>query len=326
MCRNVNQREKKGIAFFRQAMVECEQLTAGTTQEEFMAEWELRPLSLGEILDRTFTLYRRNFLLFLGITAIPHLLTLGLNITQVMLTRFPTVRKPSVPVEEFQTRVASNGVMAFGIGGLLVAIVIYLLVYLFSQGGTIYAVSDLYLGRPATITGSLKKMWGQLLNLLGVTILNGLAVAGAAIVLIIPGIYAACRLLTCVPAALLEDLGARASLERSWELTKDNAGRAFLIYLLYFAMLYGIMAVSMIPFGVMMTMSAKDPTMLRTAMVLMQVASFVASIIVGPFLLIATSVFYYDLRVKKEAFDLQMMMNPEGIGAVPAPSVPSIIG
>lgn len=291
-----------------------------------MAEWELRPLSLGEILDRTFALYRRNFLLFLGITAIPHLLTLGLNITQVMLTRFPTVRKPSVPVEEFQTRVASNGVMAFGIGGLLVAIVIYLLVYLFSQGGTIYAVSDLYLGRPATITGSLKKMWGQLLNLLGVTILNGLAVACAAIVLIIPGIYAACRLLTCVPAALLEDLGARASLERSWELTKDNAGRAFLIYLLYFAMLYGIMAVSMIPFGVMMTMSAKDPTMLRTAMVLMQVASFVASIIVGPFLLIATSVFYYDLRVKKEAFDLQMMMNPEGIGAVPAPSVPSIIG
>lgn len=292
-----------------------------------MAEWELRPLSLGEILDRTFTLYRRNFLLFLGITAIPHLLTLGLNITQVMLTKFPTVRKPPVPVAEFQTRAASNGLMAYGIGGSLVAIVIYLLVYLFSQGGTIYAVSDLYLGRPTTIAGSLKKMWGQLLNLLGVTILNGLAVAAATIFLIIPGVYVACRLLTCVPAALLEDLGARASLDRSWELTKDNAGGAFLIYLLYFAMLYGIMAVFMIPFGVMVTMSAKDPTMFRTAMVLMQVASFVASIIVGPFLLIATSVFYYDLRVKKEAFDLQMMMNPEGVGVVPArPSVPSILG
>lgn len=291
-----------------------------------MAEWQLRPLSLGEILDRTFTLYRRNFLLFLGITAIPHLLTLGLNITQVMLTKFPAVRKPSVPVQEFQTSAASNGLMAFGIGGFLVAIVIYLLVYLFSQGGTIYAVSDLYLGRPTTIAGSLKRMWGQLLNLLGVTILNGLALAAATIFLIIPGVYVACRLLTCVPAALLEDLGARASLERSWELTKDNAGRAFLIYLLYFAMLYGIMAVSMIPFGVMMTMSAKDPMMFRTATILMQVASFVASIIVGPFLLIATSVFYYDLRVKKEAFDLQLMMNPEGVSALPArPSIPSIL-
>jgi hypothetical protein len=34
-----------------------------------MPELDLRPLSLGEILDRTFTLYRRNFLLFFGITA-----------------------------------------------------------------------------------------------------------------------------------------------------------------------------------------------------------------------------------------------------------------
>lgn len=36
-----------------------------------MPELDLRPLSLGEILDRTFTLYRRNFLLFAGIIAIP---------------------------------------------------------------------------------------------------------------------------------------------------------------------------------------------------------------------------------------------------------------
>lgn len=32
---------------------------------------ELRPLSLGELLDRTFTLYRNNFWLFVGIMAVP---------------------------------------------------------------------------------------------------------------------------------------------------------------------------------------------------------------------------------------------------------------
>lgn len=47
---------------------------------------ELRPLSTGEILDRTFTLYRRNFLLFLGISAIPHVLVLVLNLVRVSLT------------------------------------------------------------------------------------------------------------------------------------------------------------------------------------------------------------------------------------------------
>jgi hypothetical protein len=45
---------------------------------------------------------------------------------------------------------------------------------------------------------------------------------------------------------------------------------------------------------------------------------------VGPFLLIATAVFYYDLRVRKEAFDLQLMMHPSGnvpSGSAGAPSM-----
>jgi len=37
-----------------------------------MAALDLRPLSLGELLDRTFFLYRRHFLLFVGIAAIPY--------------------------------------------------------------------------------------------------------------------------------------------------------------------------------------------------------------------------------------------------------------
>src|SRR5690242_20758800 len=36
----------------------------------------LRPLSTSELLDRTFHLYRNNFLLFVGIMAIPQLFTL----------------------------------------------------------------------------------------------------------------------------------------------------------------------------------------------------------------------------------------------------------
>lgn len=292
-----------------------------------MAEWEMRPLSLGEILDRTFTLYRKNFLLFLGISAIPHLLTLALNITQVFFAKLPNVPRPPAPVEQFQTHAASGGVMAFGIVGAIVGFVIYVLVYLFSQGGTIYAVSDLYLGRYTTIGGSLRRMWGQLGSLFGVTILNGLAVLGGLLFLVVPGIYVACRLITCVPAALLEDLGARDSLERSWDLTRDNAGRSFLIGLLYFALLYGVLLVFTVPFTIMTVMSMKDPSMMRTSLVLAQVGTFAAQVLVSPFLLIATSVFYYDLRVKKEAFDIQILLNPGSEGATPGrSSVPSILG
>jgi hypothetical protein len=176
------------------------------------------------------------------------------------------------------------------------------------------------------VGASLKKMWGQLGNLFGVSFLNGMVVVIGMIFLIVPGVYLMCRLLTCVPAALLEDLGARDSLERSFALTKDNAGRAFVIYLLYFAMLYGIMMLFTIPSVILMAvMVTKDPSMVWVMTALMQVGSFLAQVVVGPFLLIATAVFYYDLRVRKEAFDLQMMMNPEGVAAPARSIVPSML-
>jgi hypothetical protein len=76
-----------------------------------MTGLELRPLSLGEILDRTFTLYRRYFLLFLGISAIPQLLVLAFQLVQ----------------DEFPQTGALNLVM------LAVLMIISLLSYLFAQ-------------------------------------------------------------------------------------------------------------------------------------------------------------------------------------------------
>jgi hypothetical protein len=287
-----------------------------------MANLDLRPLSLGEILDRTFSLYRRHFVLFLGITALPHLLVLALNLVQTMMTQIPAVRTPP-PVEQLQSR--SSGLMAFGIVGVFVGLFVYLVAYLFAQGGTVYAVSELYLGRQTSIGASLRRMRGQLGSLFGVILLNGLAVMGATLLLIIPGIYVACRLITCVPAALLEDLGPRDSLERSFRLTKDSAGRSFVIFLLYFIMVYAAILLFMFPFLFMAGLSAREPGMMRMWLAMSQVGSFLAGVLVNPFLTIATAVFYYDLRVRKEAFDLQVMMNPSGTIPTGTAGVPTIL-
>ena len=67
------------------------------------------------------------------------------------------------------------------------------------------------------------------------------------------------------------------------------------------------------PFSIAMVISAvKNPESMRIWLALTNVGSFVAGVLVSPFLTIATAVFYYDLRVRKEAFDLQLMMNPSG--------------
>jgi hypothetical protein len=291
-----------------------------------MSNLDLRPLSLGEILDRTFTLYRRNFLLFIGITALPHLLILALQLLQVMLASnaFPTPGRP--PVGHGPATAPSSSLLAFGIFGVLIWLVVYLVTYLLAQGGTVFAVSDLYLGRSTSIGASLGRMRGQMMSLFGVTVLNGLAIIGATIFLIIPGIYLACRLITCVPAALLEDLGARESLERSFALTKGSAGRSFVIYLLYFVLIYAAILLFMFPFSILaVVVAAKDPSMVRIWLAFSQVGNFLASTLVTPILTIATAVFYYDLRVRKEAFDLQFMMNPTGSIPSTATGAPSLL-
>lgn len=259
-----------------------------------MTGLDLRPLSLAEILDRTFSLYRRNFLLFMGIAGIPALLQLALGLGQIFY------RNPLAPA----------AVLAMVVGIVVTAIVAFV-AYLFSQGATILAVADLYLGRETGIGQSLRRVWGNLLSLFGVLFLNGLLILLAAVALIIPGIYMMCRLCVGVPAALIEDRGPRESLSRSFELTRDFAGRAFVIYLLYFAVAFGITALLTMPLSIVIVFTAtQNPEMTRWLLALQQVVSTIGNVLVTPILLIATSVFYFDLRVRKEAFDLQFMLDP----------------
>jgi uncharacterized membrane protein len=267
---------------------------------------DLRPLSLGEILDRTFSLYRQNFLLFVGISAIPQLLVLPLTLMQT-----PT-EGPFWQQISGQSQAAFPKTSALGLAGLLTLVVMAVVAYVFTQGGTVYAVSELYLGRTTTIGASLRRMRGRFWKLLGVTMLNGLVIGASAMLLIIPGVYMACRLITSVPAALLEDLGPVESISRGFNLTEENAGRAFLIYLLDFFLLYAAIALLTLPFSLLARFSADNPAMAHTWLVASQIGNFLAGVLVAPILLIATAVFYYDLRVRKEGFDLQLMMDHVG--------------
>jgi hypothetical protein len=53
-----------------------------------MTGLDLRPLTLGEILDRTFTLYRSHFVLFIGIAGISQALILVVQLSQMALEQY----------------------------------------------------------------------------------------------------------------------------------------------------------------------------------------------------------------------------------------------
>ncbi|HVW08406.1 MAG TPA: hypothetical protein VHC90_07480 [Bryobacteraceae bacterium] len=278
-----------------------------------MPEFDLRPLSLGEILDRTFTLYRKHFLLFFGIAAIPQILVLALQLGILFLA--PASRTSPSPLSNFTGTVIVVGLLTF------IAIMIATLL---ADGGTIYAVSEIYLGRQITIGESLRRSRSNLGFLVGVSVLNGLVIGLCTLLLVIPGIYMACRLIVCVPCALIEEKGPRDSLSRSFALTKGFAGRSFMIYLVYLVIAIVLSLLFSVPFDGLIVATGGNPGVVRIWASLAQMGSTLSTALTMPLILISTAIFYYDLRVRKEAFDIQFMMNPE-LNPPSPPSIPSIL-
>ena len=289
-----------------------------------MATLELRPLSLGELLDRTFFLYRRHFFLFAGISAIPYSLFFIANLTAVLI--------PAIARQMNSGQIQSSGLVAATAGSGLIRILALLvgsIAFLYTVGATVHAVSEIYAGRAPSIRESLGSVRGKSGMIFGVMFLSGLLMIAGLIAFVIPMFYIMCRLTVAIPSAILEDLGPADSIRRSFALTRNFAGRAFMIYLLYFAMVFGIIAVFQFPFAMLLVMNAKQPQLVIMWTIFMQLGNFIGSSLVAPVSTISFALFYYDLRVRKEAFDLQRMM--QAIGADPAAppvtgGVPSMFG
>ena len=214
----------------------------------------LRPLSTSELLDSTFHLYRDNFWLFVGITAIQQFLVLILQLGNVAM-------------------LASRFFLAAGVTTVSIWLASLIAVEI-SHAGIVVAVSDLHLDRVTNIASAYKTARPSLLRVIFISfvvILLPALIAFLAIVLVaaiaIPltmathavggfenltfvriasGIAALVAFIlvpvialrwwlawaVAIPVTVLEGGGLRTSLRRSKSLTKGSRGRIFLICLL----------------------------------------------------------------------------------------------
>ena len=273
-----------------------------------MAETDLRPMTLGELLDRTFTLYRNNFLLFAGIIALPLLAHLAVSVgfTLWASTMMPTKGNPAV----------NPAYIATTLFGQFIGFIINALALEIGHGATVLAVSDVYLGRSANVRRSFSLLKGKVLRLLGVAFLSGLIVGAGFIALIIPGIILACRLAVAVPITMLEDEYPAASISRSMELTKGFAMQIFLIGLLIWVIGVAVAVLFQSPFLFLLAMQ-KNGVLPMGIQIINHLCTFIAQVLVGPIGTIAFALMYYNLRVRKEAFDLQHLMTSLGPGSGP---------
>jgi hypothetical protein len=262
----------------------------------------LRPLSTSELLDRTFHLYRNNFLLFVGITAIPQLV--------VLLLRFLGA------AAAFSGQLIGVFVSIF-IAGLASYIAIEV-----SHAATVMAVSDLHLDRVATIGSAYKAAQSSMLRVVGISFVIGIAVGIGFLFLIAPGIYLALAWSLTIPVTVLEGGGLSVSTTRSQGLTKGSRGRIFVVYLLLAILTIVVSLIIELPLQMIAGVITKgNPSGAIGVLQLMQgLGTFLSTSLVGPLVTIALTLIYYDQRVRKEGFDLQLMMSTMQQGA-PAAAV-----
>jgi glycerophosphoryl diester phosphodiesterase family protein len=257
----------------------------------------LRLMSLGELLDRSFFLYRKHFALFVGIIALPHLVLLAFQLIGVAINRGTTM-----------------AFTATGLVWLFATLVLYLGASAASQGATVVAVSKVHLGTDTSISEAFAGIKGRILYLALIMIGVGIGVSIGFVLLIVPGIILALMWALTIPVAVLEDKGLRDATARSAELTKGNRWRIFMVYFLFIVLMYIVILLWEVPIfaaiGIFARSGQRPLTVLPVwTQVALPVCTFLSQCLVGPLLTIALSLVYYDQRVRKEAFDLQLMMS-----------------
>jgi hypothetical protein len=294
-------------------------------------ETHLRPLSLGEILDRTAQLYREHFLLFAGISAVYAGVLLALNLVQIgldellralhMTQQLPLVTLgyvvlilPLMFVCAGAAVAANNRAVSWVHLGqpatirraysailprlgrylwlmTLVALVIYI-PFVVIYGGY-FALLFFYVRPKGLLSPGTTHADPQAMLVFGLVTLLFL------LLLLLAGVYAvvmALRYALAVPASVVEDLPARQGLRRSVQLTKGARGRILVLCLLIVAIQLGLVGITQVFF--ILAAFKHHGQLAAWVQVVQQIVAFLTNSFIGPMYATGLTLFYYDQRVR----------------------------
>ena len=297
------------------------------------AAYALRPLSLGEILDRSFAVYRANFWLFVGIAVLSSTVQLLANAVLLLIYKgyIPNPRTQPNPFHIYFGGQQIGGVIA----GLL-----FFLAAAVTQAATVWALSEVYLGRRTTIGDSIRAVIGRWLRFLGIALWQAWSILWLPLLLVVPaallmrraqfglagafaggaliflaatggmafGIIAFLRNSLAVQAAVIEDLKVRKSMRRSKVLAAGAKGRLFVVFLIAWCLLM-VAGIIEMPLAMVIGLGAlkgERHVLLQTVILFV---NFIAHSAVTPVLMIGLSLVYFDQRVRQDGFDLLLMLD-----------------
>jgi hypothetical protein len=230
---------------------------------------QLRPRTIPEIVDAAVPLLRQHYLLL--VTASTVILAPG------FLLRI------ALPTE-----------------ALWISNMLNRLLFVMVNGATISIVSESYLGGVPDLASTLRAVGARSASLLGASILRGLLIALGLVVLIVPGVVFYAWSFAMPMAVMIEGRPAGEAYARSSALVRGHTGRVLL------AMLLGFIVMMLLVFAIGVTaarLAGAAGLPMRTIDLLGQLAMIFAYPIGG----VVATLLYYDLRIRNEGFDLEVM-------------------
>jgi hypothetical protein len=276
-----------------------------------MAFSQLRPLSLGEMLDGAFTLYRRQFVSLFLTALLPQL---PLIVMVALYYGFLAIGSSTEP--DFSG--------AAGIAVLVAMLLLLPLVLIGSVtalGGVTFQMARAYTGTPVTTREALRRGLSRAVPLAGayfvVFFLSMLGVFAFCIGFFVVWLAA----FGVAPAVILERRGPIEAMSRSYALAKGAWLEVFLAT--FIASLIAVFpgwAVQGLALAALI-LTAGDQDMMMAVQGASTILAQLARTLTIPFSLGVTVLLYYDRRVRTEALDVQMMA--ESLSAAPTPAPPA---
>jgi hypothetical protein len=274
-----------------------------------MGAADLRPLGVGEILDLGIKIFRRRF----------RTLVRSVAVVVVPVAIVTAIIQTSVRIDPGSTPDSRDS--AALLAGTMVAAALSYVAAQMATAASFEIVSGDYLDEAPTWQGSLRAAREKLRPLLWLSVLYGLSLVVGFALCAVPGIYLYAAFSLAVPALLFEDLRGRAALRRSRSLVRGRwwpTAAVLLVSTLLTSIVRGGLT------GVLVGLTAAGGNgVVRTISQI--IATSVGSVLTTPFAAAVITVLYFDQRVRKEGFDLELLARqigvdlPEGARAELAP-------
>jgi hypothetical protein len=238
----------------------------------------LRPRKATEIVDAAIEVYRRNPVHFMLLTALVHAPWLILQI--VLLGNAP-------PTADIST-------------SLLISLGTFVS-YFLMDAVVVQMASDLYLGHPTDAFVAIKRVGWKLATAFVASVLVAILITVGIILLLLPAVYLSAIFFAIIPVIVLERKSLAVAFDRSNDLSKGLKWHILATLGLVFIIRMVVSVGALIIVGIV------------PGIIMQRVLSTLLSIVVYPIVGITDALLYYDARIRREGFDIEMMAAGDGV-------------